>query len=121
MPHKDKDTRASYMREWRARHPDKRKRDYIPEQAMRAARKHRLKYLYGVTPEWYDEQFERQRGLCFLCKQPETRRCNGELRRLCIDHDHVTGAARKLLCSRCNSCLGWAEHIGLPKIIEYLK
>ena len=38
---------------------------------------------------------------------------------LCIDHDHVTGKFRGLLCQICNRQLGWFEK-NQEKIIEYL-
>jgi hypothetical protein len=45
--------------------------------------------------------FEDQRGLCAICKK--------ETPILCVDHSHVTGAVRKLLCKPCNSALGFLE------------
>ena len=43
-----------------------------------------------------------QNGVCAICKKTCTIR-----KRLSIDHDHKTGGIRKLLCSRCNSGLGF--------------
>jgi len=43
-----------------------------------------------------------QGGLCDIC---------GRLRRLIVDHDHRTGAARGMLCSPCNVRLeGTIDH-----------
>jgi hypothetical protein len=50
---------------------------------------------------------EAQGGLCAICFKPEVRRKeDGTLRALAVDHDHVTGRIRKLLCHRCNLGLG---------------
>lgn len=46
--------------------------------------------------------FEAQEGRCAICQRHES-----ELRTIMhIDHDHVTGKARGLLCSECNLGLG---------------
>jgi hypothetical protein len=43
----------------------------------------------------------RQSGLCAICKtKPE--------KILCVDHSHETGQVRALLCSSCNSMLGFS-------------
>jgi len=54
---------------------------------------------YGVTPAHYDELLKQQGGLCAICKQPGKKR-------LAVDHDHVSGQVRGLLCSGCNIGLG---------------
>ena len=43
--------------------------------------------------------------------------------RLCIDHDHETGAVRGLLCSMCNSALGYFQDsvTKMEKATMYLK
>jgi Recombination endonuclease VII len=49
-----------------------------------------------------------QGGVCAICRKPEMivdERTPGGIRRLAIDHDHVTGRIRGLLCNRCNKCL----------------
>lgn len=43
----------------------------------------------------------RQRGVCAVCDEPGTERTG-----LVLDHDHVTGEARLLLCIRCNAAFG---------------
>lgn len=55
----------------------------------------------------YVRLFTSQLGRCAICRQSESARdAKGRVRRLSVDHDHVTDAARGLLCSRCNSGLG---------------
>lgn len=69
-----------------------------------ASRDRHLKFRYGIADEEYFRMFENQKGLCAVCALPEKRInvVTRELRRLCIDHDHVTGVVRKLLCHDCN-------------------
>jgi hypothetical protein len=61
-----------------------------------------LKRRYGITVEEYDELLSQQEGRCAICYRivEET---------LCVDHNHVTGKIRGLLCTRCNRSLGWLE------------
>lgn len=67
-----------------------------------------LKRLYGVTVAEYDAMFASQGGVCRICKQPEPRMKKDGKRRmpLCLDHDHITGRPRSLLCGGCNNGLG---------------
>ena len=64
---------------------------------------------YDVTVEWYETKAAEQKGLCAMCGKPEARRRNGKPTRLAVDHNHKTGAARDLLCSRCNMIVGILE------------
>lgn len=67
-------------------------------------RKARLKTKYGITIEDYDRILQTQGG-CAICgtKTP------GGRGRFHVDHDHITGKIRGLLCSGCNTKLGWYE------------
>jgi len=55
----------------------------------------------GATQQMYDALYEAQKGCCALCEEPEEK-----FAWLCIDHDHVTGRIRGLLCPNCNRGLG---------------
>ena len=85
----------SGMAGWRGRNPEK-------------VRGYRLR-RHGISVEQYDEIHTTQNGLCAICKRPETRIYKGSLSRLAVDHCHVTGKNRGLLCWRCNSCIGRLE------------
>jgi len=66
-----------------------------------------LRREYGVSEEQYLELHAKQAGLCAICWQPETKLIPGKAPlRLSVDHDHVTGKVRGLLCSACNVGLG---------------
>ena len=64
--------------------------------------------LYGITKEQLGQT------CCQIC---------GGFQRLSIDHDHVTGKVRGLLCSPCNIGLGGFKDNpeSLLKAVEYLK
>ena len=76
----------------------------------------------GLTISEYQAQFEQQGGLCALCEQPEIEVVRGKVRLLAVDHDHVTGEKRGLLCRRCNCILGMFndDPVLFQKAIEYL-
>jgi hypothetical protein len=64
-------------------------------------KKHKLKSQYGLTPEQVSAMLTGQAGLCAICCEP--------LRpghRTHIDHCHVTGKVRAILCGQCNRGLG---------------
>ncbi len=64
--------------------------------------KHYLKARYDLTLQEYDAMLEGQNRACAICgKHSESM-----TRRMCIDHDHVTGKVRGLLCTQCNAGLG---------------
>jgi hypothetical protein len=68
----------------------------------RIAARHRNEALlrqYGITNAEYEQQLERQRGLCPLCGVEAK---NHGDRRGAIDHCHETGVVRGILCGPCN-------------------
>lgn len=46
-----------------------------------------------------------QKGLCYICEGKP----RGLWKKLVIDHNHVIGKIRKLLCDRCNMAIGSVE------------
>lgn len=76
---------------------------------------------YGVTQAEYSDLLLCQDGRCAICgRTAEDAACRGN--RLAIDHDHVTGAVRGLLCTMCNALLGMArdDTAVLGAAIDYL-
>jgi hypothetical protein len=67
-----------------------------------------LSRYQGMTMADYDALLLKQGGVCAVCGRPETQRRHGKTRLLSVDHDHDTGTVRGLLCSRCNTSLGYS-------------
>jgi len=82
-----------------------------------------IKMKYGISIEEYERLLRLQDGRCALCRKHEVRRLRGNIARLSVDHCHVTGKVRGLLCSKCNTAIGLFEDSKelLQKAIEYLK
>jgi hypothetical protein len=57
--------------------------------------------MYGITPEEYARLLAEQGGVCAGCRG----HCKTG-RALAVDHNHLTGRVRALLCNRCNHVLG---------------
>ena len=84
----------------------------------------KLKIRYGITPEQYVELFSNQNGRCDICGQPETAQnpTTKKVQKLAVDHCHLTGKVRGLLCQDCNRGIAkFHENIdSLKKAIAYL-
>jgi hypothetical protein len=106
MPHKTLEARRAYNRKWRKDHPEKRRtheRRYADNgQKYWAA----ILRKFGLSKTDYLTMDEAQGHVCASCGQPEIHTRNGKLLRLAVDHDHITGRNRGLLCSSCNTALG---------------
>ena len=81
---------------WRAAYPERVKANN--QAAALRNRQRRLMAQYGITSEDYDHMFDEQHGRCLGCDR--------EGQPLYVDHDHVTGRVRGLLCFPCNAALG---------------
>ncbi len=68
------------------------------------SRKHRIKHVYGLTVEQFENLWNAQDRKCANRYCPITTASPSEL---CVDHDHRTGKVRGLLCRRCNSAIGF--------------
>ena len=87
------------------------------KQKRRNARDAYLRRKYGITILQYEEMLENQGGRCAICL------CRPRTRVLAVDHDHLTGTLRGLLCGRCNhGLLQFAQEdiTILKRAIEYL-
>lgn len=111
-------------------------KDKVYENGRRAF----LKRKYGITVADYERMYATQNGKCAICgaskpsrggTKPGVKRRNGwsEKTRECfpVDHDHVTGKVRGLICHACNIGLGWfsddpdALAAWAAKAVEYLR
>lgn len=94
-----------------------------PKYAGGVSRKYSLKKNFGITPEQYDQMLISQGGRCKICGGSESASGRWDSNFLCVDHDHVTGEIRGLLCHPCNTGLGFfKDDTGrLEAAINYLK
>lgn len=94
-----------YKREWARKNPDK-------------ERNSRLKYVFGITLDEYNQILREQNNVCAICGN----KCRTG-KNLAVDHDHSTNKIRGLLCDRCNFGIGsFDDDIEiLFKAIEYLR
>ena len=74
-----------------------------------------LKKNYNVSLDYVKNLETVQNGVCALCKRINSRGFN-----LGVDHNHVTGHIRGLLCGKCNHALGLLEVDINPTIAKSL-
>ena len=67
-------------------------------------RRIKIKNKYGMSLEDYDRMVNKQKGKCKICFGSNIENKNSK--NLYIDHCHITGIVRGLLCHRCNVTLG---------------
>lgn len=74
--------------------------------------------MYGLHQIDYERLLQKQNYRCAICK-----RLPSDDRQLCVDHDHSSKMIRGMLCSKCNSLLGFAgdEPRILAAAIVYLE
>lgn len=74
----------------------------------------KMRHKYGIGPEERNAIEVSQNGLCAICRTK---------RELVVDHDHLTGKVRGLLCKKCNWMIGFAEDstTTLERGMAYLK
>lgn len=86
------------------------------------SRRHELKNNFKITLEDYDKMHQGQNGVCAVCDKTNKAEKSGIVRNLAVDHCHLTGKIRGLLCRDCNLALGFAKDSKdiLLKMIGYL-
>ena len=65
-----------------------------------------LKRSFGMTIDQFGKLWENQQGRCVICQEDFS---NEQSRKACVDHNHLTGKIRGLLCWRCNLVLGHVD------------
>ena len=78
--------------------------------ASRAAHASMTKRVYDLSREQYEALLRFQSGRCYICGQLPS------ARRLAVDHDHVSGAVRGLLCSNDE----WGCNVSLRRLLNSL-
>ncbi len=75
---------------------------------------HKMRTKYGIDVAGYEAMVAAQGGLCMICKRPPAAMKDAP-GKLCVDHNHSTGAVRGLLCDWCNKGIGYFKES--PEII----
>lgn len=75
----------------------------------------RIKLLYGLSNVEYYQLVQKQDNKCAICLSTHKNRLN-------VDHDHMSGHVRGLLCPSCNRGLGYfKDRLDLLELaIDYL-
>lgn len=113
-----------YNRLWRSLNKEKdrsyhKKYELINKISLREkARERELKKLYNISSQEYNLALQTQSFLCAICMNPPNQNRN-----LAVDHNHITGKVRGLLCWNCNYSLGLLkEDINiLQNMIKYIR
>lgn len=94
------------------------RRTLLGDEHKRQLRNWDYKRKFGITLEQYNQMFMRQSGCCAICGKHQAQ----FKRALAVDHDHVTGMVRSLLCVNCNVGIGsFRDDVALlGKAIKYL-
>src|ERR1700693_631716 len=76
-------------------------------------------HYYGITLEEYDSIFKDQKGCCAICGIYYSKL----KKKLCVDHNHLTGKVRGLLCNACNQGIGYLQenNTTLLSALKYLE
>lgn len=82
------------------------------------SRKSELKRKFNITIEDYNDMLKTQNNVCAICLN----KCNTG-NNLAVDHDHVSGKVRGLLCKNCNTAIGLLKENSdtLKQAINYLE
>ena len=84
--------------DWRLKNPEQIKETVERYRPIHCAknRQYRIERRFGITVEEY-ENILKWKGKCEVCNLTN---------KLCLDHCHVTGRIRGVLCRKCNTGLG---------------
>lgn len=111
----------AYQADWKRNNPDKIKA-YARAAYARNPAKVRAKQLrskFGITLGQFISMEAEQGGCCAVCRTDSPGGRGGWH----VDHNHVTGKVRGLLCNRCNMGLGYFKDdpLLLERAADYLR
>lgn len=108
-----KDKNPALRAEYRHKHYMENRDKYLHIERERAYQKR-----YGISVDDYDRMLLEQDGKCKICLRGRPS-LNTRFRFFAVDHCHVTGEVRGLLCQKCNGALAWFEKFA-GSAAEYL-
>jgi len=93
-----------------------------PERSKVSSYRTKLKIAYGITPEILESMLQAQDYTCAICRAALSLTSTKKIDKPHVDHSHVTGVVRGLLCSTCNTGLGMLKDSPqiLAEAIKYL-
>lgn len=103
---------------WQTENKDRVREYQQNPRAKQVSREWHLKKTYGLSWDAFTALESEQGGVCAICgKAPAPGK------RLVVDHDHITGALRGLLCHLCNFGIGYLQEdtAALLNAIAYLE
>jgi len=102
---RDREKRLASNKLWRQANPDR-------------CRDSQLKVKYGLSIETYYAKLEEQGGVCAICGST-----NPDGKYLSVDHCHLSGKIRSLLCNTCNRAIGLLKDDPslMEKAAEYVR
>lgn len=92
--------RQAYNKRWRQQNREK----VLAQKGRYQRRHHRARILrkkYGLTEDQYRALLKKQGRACAICGARQNV-VAGKERHFVVDHDHVTGIIRGILCNACN-------------------
>lgn len=75
-----------------------------------------LRLRYGLSIEQYENIFKKQAGKCGICERHQSEFKTS----LAVDHNHITGEIRRLLCPICNRTLGFLKVDETKRFVQNL-
>lgn len=101
-----RDRETARKKEWRHRKPH-----YVKNQHYRQR--------YGISYEEYLKRVTERNGRCDVCGEFPSGKKPANV--LAVDHSHITGQVRGMLCTRCNLDVGRFESTQRARIERYLE
>lgn len=119
-----KESKKEYNAGWYERNAEKSKTRSLSWRVLNPGKrdlsdlKYNLKKYFDMSIEEFELRIKKQKGVCAICQ----RTCKVK-KRLGVDHCHISGQNRGLLCHHCNLGLGHFEDdvVLLEGAINYLK
>lgn len=98
-------TKSDWLRDDCRECANERRKRYVRDNPHRI-KEQDLRRKFGISLSKYQEMLDRQGGVCAICGKAETHANQYRVLALAVDHSHITGDVRGLLCHACNTAIG---------------